>query len=76
VPLPRGRLTGDGPPQPWTKLGEHARIRDTRAVLRRAAEAEFAKAVEQITGRSVRSYLSVIESEHDTACETFVLSAE
>ena len=58
------------------ELGEHQRLRETRAVLARGTEREFVKTVEQITGRSVRSYASGIDTEHDASCEVFLLEPQ
>lgn len=56
--------------------GEHQRLRETRALLAGGTERELVKAVEQITGRSVRSYLSGIDPERDTSCELFLLAPQ
>jgi uncharacterized protein YbcI len=56
------------------KMGEHQRLRDTRAFFQYATVAEFCAPVERVTGRKVRAFLSAIDTEADGMCaETFVL---
>jgi uncharacterized protein YbcI len=56
------------------KMGEHQRLRDVRMFLQYASVREFCEAVERITGRKVRSFLSAIDTEVDGLCtETFIL---
>jgi uncharacterized protein YbcI len=55
-------------------LGEHQRLRDTRMVFQYATVREFCEPVERLTGRTVRSFLSAIDTEVDGLCiETFIL---
>lgn len=55
------------------KMGEHQRLRDTRMFFQYASVREFCETVEQLTGRTVRSFISGIDSEVDgLALETFV----
>jgi uncharacterized protein YbcI len=55
------------------KMGEHQRLRDTRMCFQYATTREFCQPVEQITGRTVRSFISGIDSEVDgLSIETFV----
>lgn len=47
------------------KLGEHQRLRDTRIYFQYASVREFCEPVEQITGRTIRSFHSSIDTEAD-----------
>ena len=55
------------------KLGEHQRVRDIRTFFQHASEKEFVGTVEQITGRSVRAFVSGTDTEHDVSSEVFYL---
>jgi hypothetical protein len=37
---------------------------------------EFVETVEQITGRTVRAFVSGIDTEHDVSCEVFYLEPQ
>ena len=55
------------------KLGEHQRLRDTRMFFQYATVREFCEPVERITGRTVRSFHSSIDTEVDgLSVETFI----
>ncbi len=55
------------------KMGEHHRLRDTRMFFQYATVREFCEPVERITGRTVRSFQSSIDTEVDGLClETFI----
>jgi uncharacterized protein YbcI len=59
------------------KLGEHQRLRDTRMFFQYATVREFCDPVEAVTGRTVRSFHSSIDTKLDgMAIETFVLYPE
>jgi uncharacterized protein YbcI len=59
------------------RLGEHQRLRDTRMFFQYATVREFCQPVEQITGRTVRSFHSSIDTKVDgMSIETFVLHPE
>jgi uncharacterized protein YbcI len=59
------------------KLGEHQRLRDTRMVFQYATVREFCEPVERITGRTVRSFHSSIDTEVDgLSAETFLFYPE
>jgi len=58
------------------QLGEHQRVRDIRTFFQHASEQEFVSAVEQITGRSVRAFVSGTDTEHDVSSEVFYLHAK
>ncbi len=55
------------------QLGEHQRVRDIRTFFQHASEPEFVEAVEQITGRRVRAFVSGTDTEHDVSAEVFYL---
>ena len=55
------------------QLGEHQRIRDIRNFFQHASENEFVEAVEKITGRSVRAFVSGTDPAHDVSSEVFYL---
>src|SRR5215208_2125947 len=56
------------------KMGEHQRLRDTRAFFQYASVEEFCEPIERITGRKVRAFISGIDTEAEgLAVETFVL---
>jgi uncharacterized protein YbcI len=57
-------------------MGEHKLLRDTRTFFQYASAAEFVGAVEQTTGRKVRSFISGIDTNADIACELFVLEPQ
>jgi uncharacterized protein YbcI len=54
-------------------LGEHQRVRDIRTFFQHASERDFIEAVETITGRSVRAFVSGTDTEHDVSSEVFYL---
>jgi uncharacterized protein YbcI len=55
------------------RMGEHQRLRDTRMFFQYASEKEFREAVEQITGRKVRAFVSGVDVEQDVSSELFYL---
>ena len=52
---------------------ELQRLRELRMYFQHASEKEFCGAVEQITGRRVRGFVSGIDAKHDIATEVFYL---
>src|SRR3954452_24830723 len=59
------------------RLGENQRLRDIRMFFQYAMVREFCEPVEQITGRTVRSFHSSIDTEADgLATETFLFYPE
>ncbi len=59
------------------KMGEHQRLRDLRMFFQYATVREFCEPVERITGRTVRSFHSSIDTEVDgLALETFMFYPE
>jgi uncharacterized protein YbcI len=55
------------------ELGEHQALRDTRMLFQHASDDEFVQAVEAITGRVVRAFVSGIDTEKDVSSEVFYL---
>jgi uncharacterized protein YbcI len=56
------------------KLGQHERLRDTRMFFQYASVYEFCEPIERLTGRTVRAFISGIDTEVDgLSIETFVL---
>jgi uncharacterized protein YbcI len=59
------------------KMGEHQPLRDTRMLFQYATVPEFCQPVEQITGRTVRSFHSSIDTMADgMSVETFIFYRE
>ena len=54
------------------RLGEHQRLRDVRMFFQYATLKGFVEPVEEITGRTVRSFISGIDTEEDVSVEVFV----
>jgi uncharacterized protein YbcI len=56
------------------KLGEHGRLRDTRTFFQYASVRAFCEPIERLTGRTVRAFISGIDTQVDgLSVETFVL---
>jgi hypothetical protein len=59
------------------RLGEHERLRESRMFFQYATVREFCEPVELLTGRSVRAFISGIDTlANGLALETFVLHPE
>jgi uncharacterized protein YbcI len=54
-------------------MGEHQRLRETRLFFQHAREGDFRAAVQRITGRRVRGFLSGTDTIEDLSCEVFYL---
>jgi uncharacterized protein YbcI len=54
-------------------MGEHQALRDTRMLFQHASDREFVQTVEAITGRTVRAFVSGIDTERDVSSEVFYL---
>ena len=57
-------------------MGELQRLRDTRLFFQYATISEFINAIERITNRRVRAFVSGIDAEKDVASELFYLEPE
>jgi uncharacterized protein YbcI len=58
-------------------LGEHERLRETRMFFQYATVREFCEPVERLTGRTVKAFISGIDTAVDgLALETFLLHPE
>jgi uncharacterized protein YbcI len=55
------------------EAGEHERLRDLRTHFQYMAENDFVEAVEGITGRKVRAFVSGVDTRRDVASELFYL---
>jgi uncharacterized protein YbcI len=53
------------------ELDEHQRVREIRMFFQHASERDFTEAVEQITGRKVRSFVSGVDTNQDVSSEVF-----
>ena len=56
-----------------TTLDEHQRLRDMRMLFQYAAEDDFPRAIEEITGRKVVAFVSGIDTKADLSSELFTL---
>ena len=54
-------------------LDEHQRVREIRLFFQHASERDFTDAVEQITGRKVRAFVSGTDTHNDVSSEVFYL---
>ena len=57
-------------------LGEHQRVRDIRNFFQYATEKTLVETVEQITGRTVRAFVSGIDTQRDVSSEVFYLDPQ
>jgi uncharacterized protein YbcI len=58
-------------------LGEHQRLRDVRMFFQYATVEDFLEPVERLTGRTVRAFISGLDTEAEgLAVETFILHPE
>jgi uncharacterized protein YbcI len=57
-------------------MGEHQRLRELRLYFQHAREKDFREAVETITGRTVRGFVSGMDTEEDISAEVFYLVPE
>ena len=55
------------------ELGEQARVRELRLLFQYAEVAAFCEPIERLTGRTVRAFISGIDTQSDLASEMFVL---
>ncbi|HEX4437031.1 MAG TPA: Na-translocating system protein MpsC family protein [Solirubrobacteraceae bacterium] len=57
-------------------MGEHTRLRDMRMFFQYAVASDFISAVQSVTGRQVRSFISGLDTNSDVAAEIFVLESQ
>lgn len=55
------------------EMGEHARLRELRLLFQYAETKVFCAPIERLTGRTVRAFISGIDTYADLASEMFVL---
>jgi len=58
------------------EMGEHERLRGTRLFFQHATEDEFRAAVERLLGRSVRAFVSGMDTHQDVSVQVFYLEPE
>jgi uncharacterized protein YbcI len=58
------------------EMGEHQRLRDVRLFFQYAREDDFREAIETITGRRVRAFVSGTDTRQDVSAELFYLEPE
>jgi uncharacterized protein YbcI len=58
------------------EMGEHQRLRELRLYFQHAREKDFCGAVEQITGRTVRGFVSGMDTHQDISAEVFYLAPQ
>jgi uncharacterized protein YbcI len=58
------------------RMGEDGRVRDIRLFFQHATESEFREAVERLTGREVRAFISGTDTGQDVSSEIFYLEPE
>jgi uncharacterized protein YbcI len=56
--------------------GEHERVRDLRMHFQYMSEDDFVRIVEQITGRTVRAFVSGVDTRRDISSELFYLQPQ
>ena len=54
-------------------LGEQQRLRDVRMFFQHASEGNFLEAIERLTGRKVRAFVSGLDADKDVSAEIFYL---
>jgi uncharacterized protein YbcI len=57
-------------------LGEHQRLRDVRLFFQHATEQQFRDIIEGITGRTVRGFVSGMDTHRDISSEVFYLEPD
>jgi len=55
-------------------MGEHQRLRDVRLFFQHATETQFRETVESVTGRTVRGFVSGMDTCEDINTEVFYLA--
>jgi uncharacterized protein YbcI len=61
------------PERKMAEAGEHERLRNLRMFFQYEYEDDFVGAVEAITGRKVKAFISGLDTRRDVACELFYL---
>jgi uncharacterized protein YbcI len=62
--------------QSMAEMGEHQRLRDVRLLFQHASEPRFVEMVERVTGRTVRAFISGMDTHADVASEIFYFYPE
>ena len=63
------------PERRLVEMGEDARLRDQRTFSQYATSDEFVEIAERLTGRSVRAFVSGIDTQADVCSEVFYFDA-
>jgi uncharacterized protein YbcI len=61
------------PERNMAAAGDHERLRDLRSYFQYQAEDDFREVVERVTGRTVRAFVSGMDTRQDVASELFYL---
>jgi uncharacterized protein YbcI len=61
------------PERKMAEAGEHERLRNLRMYFQYQHQDDFVGAVEAITGRRVKAFISGLDTRRDVACELFYL---
>jgi uncharacterized protein YbcI len=61
------------PEKKMAEAGDHAQLRNLRTYFQYQYEDDFVATVERITGRTVRGFVSGIDTRHDISTEAFYL---
>ena len=54
-------------------IGEHQRLREVHLLFQHASKRSFCESVERITGRTVRGFVSGLDTEQEISTEVFYL---
>src|SRR5690349_15382445 len=63
------------PERRLVEMGEDARLRDQRTFSQYATFTEFVEVIERLTGRTVRAFVSGIDTKADVCSEVFYFDA-
>jgi len=57
------------------EMGEHQRLRDTRMYFQSATHDRFTEIIERLTRRTVRAFISGVDTSQDVCAEVFYLES-
>lgn len=58
------------------EIGDHERLRDLRLYFQHVTEGQFCEVIERALGRTVRAFVSGMDTRKDVAAELFYLESE
>jgi uncharacterized protein YbcI len=58
------------------EIGDHERLRDLRLYFQHVTEGQFCEVIERALGRTVRAFVSGMDTSKDVAAELFYLEPE